>query len=212
MLYKEVKTAQLQDLFWFCMRRAAAEIRSIKMYCNKCGELAENEFSADGADWIHGNRSLKMPDDGFLSQYDRDFVINDPGNCYQLSTVISHAAYLMWDGVDGCEAINDNELLAKLWYTSLYMLNPDSDFSHCRTAVETAAQRLYKSGLLTKEQVKCVSAAFENVGVGKSAAIEMVAAEPELHIYGANNADYYNYHYKIEKISVKKICMPLGKP
>ncbi|MBE6912516.1 MAG: hypothetical protein E7473_08330 [Ruminococcaceae bacterium] len=177
-------------------------------YSDIFGELVEAKHFPDGTDWLAGDRSLINPIEGstpqnaFFATYDSSFQISNTGDCYRLSTIISHAAYLMWNGTNGeASAIKDIETLAKLWYTSLYMLDSSSNFEDCRIAVETAAQRLHAQGLLTPEQVKCVSAAFIKVGIGKKATTVSSGEKPTLSIFDDNGSEYFNYHCKIEKIS-----------
>lgn len=175
-------------------------------YSDIFGELVEAYCNGTEPDWMHGDsRNLLNPTGEYFGYYDNNFRIEEAHDCYRLSTIISHAAYLMWNGVDDNEAVKDVDTLAKLWYGSLYMLNADSDFQHCRTAVEISAKRLFAKNLLTEEQVKCVSAAFDEVGIGKAMLYDTVSANPELHIYAANDSEYYNYHYKVEKISVNNL-------
>lgn len=173
-------------------------------YADIIGVLIEGKNNFDVPDWnVGGIRDISNPsNNGYptnMSQYD----INK--QAYYNSSIISHAAYQMWEGVDGNGAIKDIDALAELWYDSLYMLNADSDFQNCRTAVEISAKRLFAKNLLTEEQVKCVSAAFDEVGIGKAMLYDTVPANPELCVYAANNSEYYNYHYKVEKISIKNL-------
>jgi len=173
-------------------------------YADIMGILVEGKNSSNIPDWnIGGLRDIRNPsNNGYptnMSQYDIS------KQAYYNSSIISHAAYQMWEGIDGNGAINDIDTLAKLWYGSLYMLTPDSDFSNCRTAVEISAERLLERGILSEEQVKCVSLAFNKVGIGESVTYDVVALNPELHVYAANNSEYYNYHYKVEKISVNNL-------
>ncbi len=180
-------------------------------YADIMGEMAE--LHANGSnDWIHNsNRNLINPKESNNPAHFNDYLTeaelkNGDDEVHYNSTIISHAAYLMWNGADGeGSAINDANTFSRLWYDSLYMLNADSNFEHCRTAVELSAQRLFDRGILTEEQVSGVSAAFEQVGIEKNPTYEIVSVNPELKVYAANNSEYYNYHYKVEKISIKNL-------
>lgn len=180
-------------------------------YADIMGELVEGSYNNQNIDWMHGNnRNLINPNQSenpsHMSEYlTESQITNGNDEVHYNSTIISHAAYLMWDGMNESGAIKDVDTLANLWYSSLYMLNEDSDFAHCRTAVEISAERLFAKNLLTEEQVKCVSAAFDEVGIGKAMLYDTVPANPELCVYAANNSEYYNYHYKVEKISIKNL-------
>ena len=176
-------------------------------YSDIFGELVEAYCNGTEPDWMHGDtRNLLNPTGEYFSSYDNNFSIEEAQDCYRLSTIISHSAYLMWSGLGNPDsAISDVNLLAELWYDSLYMLNGDSDFTHCRTAIEISAERLLAKNLLTPEQAECISLVFEQVGIGESMLYDTVAINPELHVYAANNSEYYNYHYKVEKISVNNL-------
>lgn len=81
---------------------------------------------------------------------------------YYHSTIISHPAYLMWNGIDGnAEKKIDLDTLAKLWYRAMLMMPSDCDFVECRTLVEVAASNMN----LTDLQKQCVSEAFDRVGI-----------------------------------------------
>lgn len=179
-------------------------------YADIMGECVEDSLENVDTDWVHGERNIMSPSGAYMSMYDPNMELlpneDYDGKAYEASTIISHAAYLMWSGANSTEsAISDTEVLAKLWYGSIYMLNADSDFTHCRTAVEISAERLLAKNILTPEQVECVSLAFEQVGIGEGMLCDTVAINPELHVYAANNSEYYNYHYEVEKISINNL-------
>lgn len=174
-------------------------------YADIIGLFVEADSMNGIPDWKVGElRDIENPSNNSYPNNYKQYDVKK--GAYYNSSVISHAAYLMWNGVgESNSAIRDVNVLAQLWYDSLYMLNPDSDFSNCRTAVEISAKRLLAKNMLSEEQVECVSLAFDQVGLGKTMLYDTVALNPELHIYGENNSDYYNYHYKVEKISIKNL-------
>lgn len=81
---------------------------------------------------------------------------------YGYSTVISHAAYLMWNGIDGndSKALSTEEL-AKLWYRAMLMMPSDCNFTECRALVEIAAESMN----LSDAKKQCVRDAFDAVGI-----------------------------------------------
>lgn len=80
------------------------------------------------------------------------------------SVLISHAAYLMYNGIDGTDSKKLTvDQLEKLWYRAMLTLPSDCDFARCRTCVEAAA----KSVNLTYEQIACVKEAFDKVGIAE---------------------------------------------
>lgn len=78
------------------------------------------------------------------------------------STIISHAAYLMWNGINGNaeKKIPANDVLT-LWYRTMMLMPSDCDFNECRELVELAATTM----TLTTAQRACVAEAFDNVGI-----------------------------------------------
>lgn len=122
--------------------------------------------------WIFTeDRSIISPgDSGFPATYrgrnwkdtNNTSEDNDFGGVHRNSTVISHAAYLMWNGIDGNERKRiSTEDLAKLWYRAMLMMPSDCDFIECRTLVELAASTMN----LTDLQKQCVCEAFDTVGI-----------------------------------------------
>lgn len=117
------------------------------------------------------------------------------------STVISHAAYLMWNGIDGRESYKINaDDLAKLWYRAMLMMPSDCNFIECRHLVELAAHSM-KS--LTDEQINCVSEAFDSVGIYSDNPIEAeltYALQPNstLSVLDKDGQQYSEYTLVIE--------------
>ncbi len=179
-------------------------------YADIMGECVEDSLGNIDVDWIHNKRIIESPSEPYMSVYDPNMEIPASEEydymAYRASTIISHAAYLMWETESSEKgAITNTETLAKLWYGSLYMLNSGSDFSDCRTAVETSALRLLAKNELTEEQVLRVSQAFDQVGIDPKLLCEVVCEDTELQVHGANDSLYYNYHCKIEKGTVRKL-------
>lgn len=144
------------------------------------GELIESWNAKNEPNWMHGtSRNIAHPEetnnpssygdgnwiDKILDKFDNDGV-------HRNSTVVSHAAYLMWNGINGNDSKKiDTNTLAKLWYRAMLMMPVDCDFSTCRQMVEWAA--LAVDGI-TDEQRACIAEAFDMVG------IEDVTLSPEI--------------------------------
>ena len=131
-------------------------------------------------------------------------LIQKEGYGYCYSTVISHAAYLMNNGISGDKHKKiDDKLLAKIWYKALYLLHPDATFEQCANAVYTAA---YNTKGLTSEQKLCVREAFGEVGldVGSSLSCSVVKGAT-LYALSADNKKYKNYHLKIVSVDNEKV-------
>lgn len=91
---------------------------------------------------------------------------NDWGGVHKNSTVISHAAYLMWNGGtlgDSTKKISETKL-AELWYRAMLLMPSDCNFVECRTLVELAASNMH----LENAQKQCVCEAFDAVGIPRA--------------------------------------------
>lgn len=159
-------------------------------YADIFGELLEATLRGGDPNWIHGDRNIANPYlyNNVLHPYPANLkdlheaktAKTDKGVTFYCttsdtvgtdyshfaSTIISHTAYSMWNGIDGNENLKINsDLLAELWYRSLLLLQSDADFSQCRNAVELSARVMLKNGDLTSEQYQCVIQAFDKAGI-----------------------------------------------
>lgn len=144
------------------------------------GELIEFDVrKKDGEmmDWANGDRTMYNPSINDYPQSAKHEVVRDKKGCLLLgdkrtdyahgfSTVVSRAAYLMWNGGvfgDSAKRLNEKEL-AELWYRAMQMMPSDCDFVECRTLVELAASTMNLSDL--KKQ--CICEAFDAVGIPRA--------------------------------------------
>lgn len=88
--------------------------------------------------------------------------IKEEGKEHENSTIISHAAYLMWKNGD---KLSDYEILIDLWYRSLEYLNEESTFTDCENAVYEAGKRMYKERSIDEEDLQCIEDSFSEVGI-----------------------------------------------
>lgn len=81
---------------------------------------------------------------------------------YSYSTVISHAAYLMWtdDPRQNPDHLTTQEL-SQLWYRTVLTMPSNADFVTCRNVMETAARHMG----LSRGKQQTVSDAFTQVGI-----------------------------------------------
>ena len=150
-------------------------------------------------------RDLRNPHNTGHPMHMRDFDSSKTtGHCN--STIISHVAYLMWNGgIDGqWEAINCTELIARIWYHSLRYMGPDSNFQSCRFAVVRSAGRLYRSGEteMTASQLDTVGKAFDAVGIYYSSLMtypSLINGEFSLNVFDIDDYLHANYHLIIER-------------
>ena len=124
--------------------------------------------------------------------------------------ILSHSAYLMWNGIDGTESKRLSEQqLAELWYRAVLMMPSDCDFILCRQLVEVAAQSMEG---LTDQQRACVREAFDRVGIASSRdddfhADYLLAEDATLTVYDQNNEPYSGYTLRFSgSIDMKEIA------
>ncbi len=177
-------------------------------YSDVFGELAESYVNKSSPDWIHNDgRNIKAPNnsDNPASISDKEFGDTsaswDHGYVHNNSTVISHAAYLMWNGIDNDENKKiDVNKLAKIWYKALYLMQSDATFNQCADNVYRSAKRLKG---VTKDQLSCVEEAFSKVGIEvnvDACDIIRVHNDSVINVFDTNSKEYGNYHLKIVDI------------
>lgn len=137
------------------------------------GEMAEADCLNITPNWYNRYRDFINPamfcnpsryiDDPYWQ--DTSNLKKDNGGVHNNSTVISRAAYLMWNGIDGNTAKKiDLDTLAELWYRAMLLMPSDCNFVECRTLVELAASTMN----LTDMQKQCVCEAFDTVGIPRA--------------------------------------------
>ena len=191
-------------------------------YADIFGEIAEDysDGSLDNnCNWIESNfRNLIDPsEDGNPTVYEGDnwhdtfslpdYLKNSPlsiidlftdnGGVHSNCTVISHAAYLMNQGIDGNERYKiDTELLAKIWHRSMFSLHTDETFEQCANHVYDAATRT--SGV-SVYQLECIKKAFEMAGLNIQKQIApTVQRGTVINVVDANGGKHGSYHITIE--------------
>lgn len=171
--------------------------------CDLLGNLAELDIE-DNRDNIWeigektGHSKYNMAADITMSKY------KDENDGHENAAILSHSAYLMWNGIDGNKDMKiDSDTLAKLWYKSLYLLHSDSTFQQCADTVTRTAKLMYKGGSLTKNQLNCVESAFSKVGLGSS----LVENGSSFVVYDKNLKKFDDYHITIKNTFEDKIVV-----
>ena len=185
-------------------------------YSDIFGEIVQDYSDGEmnnNCDWVNKYRNIKEP---LKTQnpevYERENwetttdkldkngkSKNDHGHVHNNSTVISHAAYLMWNGHgDGDNFKIDTEKLAKLWYRSLYFLCSDATFNQCANSVMLVAKSMQDTGELTAAQVACVRRSFEAVGIYPDNYLSKSATNSAVvHVKDIKNNNLPSYYLKV---------------
>lgn len=214
------------------------------------GELTE-DYSDGGfnnsCNWFFtaesvGSRNIKDPHDSGLAQNILDienaktstnngktyYALSDFSFSaypleYYASTIVSHSAYLMTQGINSTQALT-NEELARLYYNSLNKLPAGCTFEEFRKHIEATAlamnqntnsigpltmaqnDSVKKSGQLTDSQWESVVDAFDRVGIERSYNHSLIN-NAEIQVIDVNNKPYNNYHLKITKKNDGKVVV-----
>lgn len=108
---------------------------------------------------------------------------NDWGYVHKNSTILSHASYLMYMGINGDKTRNLNNLqIAHLWYLTIKNIPKyDISFQEFGTLMRITAKTLAKIGILKSEQYECVIEALKEVGI---------VSETSITLNVKNNCEY----------------------
>lgn len=176
-------------------------------YSDIFGEILESQLTQSEPNWVHGSRVISNPMsqnypaavgdkayEKFRSTNGIKWGMSTGGGNYTdyshgFSTIISHCAYLMNNGVNhSCEAI-DLYNLARLWYNTLLTLPSNCTFVILRENMELTADILGFS----ESQKHCISSAFDEVGIVKQeAGEETYSTESTLLVLDKNGEAYMN--------------------
>lgn len=179
-------------------------------YSDIFGEIIEGNIKKKKINWIMGNneviRNIQKPSDSGnpekISDIDSANIEIINGNVWYsntdyshyASTIVSHCAYLMNNGVNGsCEALTVKEL-SDLWYETIFTLPSNCTYSVLRKNMEMTALNIG----LSEEKRACVSTAFDTVGIQKQESAQGYAPDSTLQIIDKNGDVYDDYTVKIK--------------
>lgn len=161
-------------------------------YSDIFGELIESMLIGQEPNWRNRFRNMQDP-----SAMGLPLRLSDSNNAntdfsHGYSTVISHAAYLMWNGIDGRESKRiSTEELAELWYRALLMMPSDCTFMECRNLVNLAASSMR----LPLEKRSCILEAFALAGLdGDSEVDYTVHSDATLTVLKNDGSSCDDYH------------------
>lgn len=137
---------------------------------------------------------------------------NDRGGVHTNNTVISHAAYLMWTGIENNPSFEalDTSKLAKLFYVTLLSLPSDCTFAQFRSVLQNTANVLCEQGVLTYKQRCCVSNAMFQAGIEAGNVIYTVSGNFELCVYDLENKLYDDYSVSVAELDLASMLHGLG--
>ena len=164
------------------------------------GELVEAWFTEEEPNWYftETKRTMYDPNSSGHPAHKDDELLVDADYVHGYSTVISHTAYLMWNGMDGnAEKKLSETQLAELWYRAMLMMPKDCTFAECRTLVEQAAESIN----LTDAQKQCICEAFDKVGITETPRVDYVLdTNGTISVYDGNEEYYAGYTVQVKSL------------
>lgn len=121
------------------------------------GELAEIQENGT-ADWIHGERNMAAPSNGYYLTTSGAVTIADLRSCYAYSTVVSHMGNLS----AGC--IADVNTLNEYWFSVACLMTQHTDFSEFYQILECVALSMYDEGKLDDASYIAITTGVEMMG------------------------------------------------
>ena len=111
------------------------------------------------------------------------------------STIISYAAYLMNNGVNGTKTPLDISDIQLLWYHSILLFPSDCTFSEVRNVVEISSKIIG----LSEDKQECITTAFDTVGIKENSnSIFKYDTHSELKVLDKNGLAYDDYTIAID--------------
>ncbi len=130
-------------------------------YADLFGEFSEEFISGKAMDWEHHERIIKDPaSNNYPTSINDECKNNKQDFSHKYSTVISNAAYRMWDA-NGEKGKLDSSALARLWYSTLYLLPSDVSFSHFGEALLMTARIMLRNQQIDYEQYNTIVRALD---------------------------------------------------
>jgi len=114
-------------------------------------ELAESTIAGAAPDWIHGERVLFAPTDGYLTTIPVTIAINSVSDCYSYSTIVSHLAAQIYNCAPSTSVQNE------LWFKTMCLMTKNTDFSELSSILNVVALNMYEEYKLTDTQYQQIT-------------------------------------------------------
>ena len=109
-------------------------------------ELAEATATGVAPDWIHGERNLYEPTNGYYGAIPAEISIKDVQDCYNYSTIVSHLASQI------SQSLQSVALQNELWFKTMCMMTSNSDFSELSSILNAVVSNIYQEYKLNDTQ------------------------------------------------------------
>ncbi|MBO5733643.1 MAG: hypothetical protein J6R66_01965 [Clostridia bacterium] len=124
-------------------------------------ELAEARLTGVAPDWIHGERNLAIPGEGYHISTSTAATINNMQNCYEYSTIVSHMAAYM------SEYVSDISVQEEFWFKAMCMMTRYTDFEEFSSILEAVTQEMHSNGRIDEMQYGSIMTGIEMLGASE---------------------------------------------
>ncbi len=109
-------------------------------------ELAEATKNGIAPDWLHGERNLITPQEGYYTAVPDNISIESLDACYKHSTIVSHLAANIEQQFDNISLQNE------FWFKVMCFMTQNTDFGELNSIINAVANNMYKEGKLNSVQ------------------------------------------------------------
>lgn len=124
-------------------------------------ELAEAKKKGTAPDWIHGERNMYTPGEGYHISTNEAPTILTVNECYQYSTIVSHMAAYMSNYTSNTAVQNE------FWFKVMCLMTKNTDFAEFQSIMYAVTEDMYKNGRLTEGQCSSILTGIEMVGLSE---------------------------------------------
>lgn len=124
-------------------------------------ELAEASDKKEAPDWIHGERNILKPLEGYYTYIPADVKIESVDECYRYSTIVSHTAAKISQQVESVSTQNE------FWFKALCFMTESTDFSELSSILNVVASNMYQQGKLDDTQYNHIAESIKMLDIVK---------------------------------------------
>jgi Zn-dependent metalloprotease len=124
-------------------------------------ELAEAKKKGTAPDWMHGERNMYTPGEGYHISTDEAPTISTVNECYQYSTIVSHMAAFMSNYTSSTSVQNE------FWFKAMCLMTKNTDFAEFQKIMNIVTAEMYENGRFTDSQYSSIITGIEMTGLSE---------------------------------------------
>jgi len=124
-------------------------------------ELAEAQKKGTAPDWMHGERNMYSPGEGYHISTNEAPTISTVKECYEYSTIVSHMAAFMSDRT------NSTAIQNEFWFKVMCLMTKGTDFEEFQSIMNVVAAEMYEDGKFSDSQYSGIITGIEMVGLSE---------------------------------------------